>query len=97
MAQVIVGFDGSEVARATLACAARRMQQGDHLTVAHVVAVPEAFLESPYFDQALERSREHGRRVLDESKGALPPRRGWSRARRRERSWSWRGSSTRTR
>jgi len=73
MAEVIVGFDGSEVARATLACAARRMRPGDHLTVAHVIAVPEDFLESPYFDQALERSRDHGRRVLDESKGALPP------------------------
>ena len=72
-AQVIVGFDGSEVARATLACAARRMRRGDHLTVAYVVAVPEALLESSYFDEALERSREHGQRVLDESKGALPP------------------------
>ena len=71
--QVIVGFDGSEVARATLACAARRMRRDDHLTVAHVLAVPEALLESPYFDQALERSREHGGRVLDEAKGALPP------------------------
>ena len=73
MAEVIVGFDGSEVARATLACAARRMRPGDHLTVAHVVVVPEALWESPYFDEALERSRDHGRRVLDESKGALPP------------------------
>jgi hypothetical protein len=71
--QVIVGFDGSEVARATLACAARRIRRGDHLTVAHRIAVPEALLESPYFDQALERSREHRRRVLDESKGALSP------------------------
>lgn len=72
-AEVIVGFDGSEVARASLACAARRMRRGDHLTVAYVIAVPEALLESSYFDAALERSREHGRRVLDESKGALPP------------------------
>jgi nucleotide-binding universal stress UspA family protein len=72
-AQVIVGFDGSEVARATLACAARRMRREGHLTVAYVVAVPEALLESSYFDEALARSREHGQRVLDESKGALAP------------------------
>jgi nucleotide-binding universal stress UspA family protein len=49
------------------------MRRGDHLTVAYVVAVPEALLESSYFDEALARSREHGQRVLDESKGALPP------------------------
>jgi nucleotide-binding universal stress UspA family protein len=71
-AEVIVGFDGSEVARATLGCAARRLRPGDHLTAAYVTAVPEALLESNYFDEALERSREHGRRVLDESQGAVP-------------------------
>lgn len=70
--QVVAGFDGSEIARATLTCAARRMRPGDRLTVAHVLAVSDAMLESPYFARALERSREHGRRVLDEAKGALP-------------------------
>ena len=35
--QVVAGFDGSEIARATLTCAARRMRPGDRLTVAHVL------------------------------------------------------------
>jgi nucleotide-binding universal stress UspA family protein len=70
--KVVVGFDGSEIARATLACAARRLRRGDRLVAAHVLTVSDAMLDSPYFERALERSREHGRRVLDEAKGALP-------------------------
>lgn len=70
---VVVGFDGSEIARAALSFAARRLSAQDRLVVAHVVAVPTSMLESPYYDRAMERSREHGRRVLDEAKGALSP------------------------
>ena len=69
---VVVGFDGSEIARATLSFAARRLGTDDRLVVAHVVAVPTSMLESPYYDRAMERSREHGRRLLDQAKGALP-------------------------
>lgn len=71
MARQVVGFDGSKIARATLAFAARRMRPGDRLVVGHVLEVAPVMLESPYFDRALERSRGHGRRVLDEAKGAL--------------------------
>jgi nucleotide-binding universal stress UspA family protein len=70
--RVVVGFDGSAIGRATLAYAARRSRRGDRLVVGHVLEVAPVLLESPYFDSALERSREHGRRVLDEAKGALP-------------------------
>lgn len=70
---VVVGFDGSQIARASLGYTARQLGPGDQLVVAHVVAVPPAMLESPYFDQAVDRSREHGRHVLDEAKGALHP------------------------
>jgi nucleotide-binding universal stress UspA family protein len=69
---IVVGFDGSEIARATVGLAARRLGGGDRLVVAHVVAVPSSMLESPYYDQAMEHSRERGHHVLDEAKGALP-------------------------
>ena len=70
---IVIGFDGSEIARATLSYVARRTPPGDRLVVAHVLAIPVAMLESPYYDRALERSRELGSHVLDEAKGALPP------------------------
>ena len=69
---VVVGFDGSETARATLSFATRRLGADDRLVVAHVVAVAASMLESPYYDRAMERSREHGRSLLDHAKGALP-------------------------
>jgi nucleotide-binding universal stress UspA family protein len=69
---VVVGFDGSEIARATLGLAARRLGLDDRLVVAHVVAVPITMLEAPYYDRALEQSRKHGQRVLEQAKGALP-------------------------
>jgi nucleotide-binding universal stress UspA family protein len=69
---VVVGFDGSEIARATLGFAARRLAAQDRLVIAHVVGVPTSMLESPYYDRAMEQSREHGRSLLDHAKGALP-------------------------
>jgi nucleotide-binding universal stress UspA family protein len=69
---VVVGFDGSEIARAALSFAARRLGADSRLVVAHVVAAPASMLESPYYDRAMERSREHGRRLLDQAKGTLP-------------------------
>ena len=69
---IVIGFDGSEIARATLGYVAGRTP-GDRLVVAHVLAIPVAMLESPDYDRALERSRELGQHVLDEAKGALPP------------------------
>ena len=67
----VVGFDGSDMARAAVACASRRLGHGDRLVAAHVVGVPPALLESPYFESALARARERGARVLEEAKGAL--------------------------
>jgi nucleotide-binding universal stress UspA family protein len=70
----VVGFDGSEVARAAVGVAARRLGPEDRLVVAHVVAVATSMLESPYYDRAMEHAREHGRSVLEHAKGALPSR-----------------------
>lgn len=70
---IVIGFDGSEIARATLGYVARRTPPGDRMIVAHVLAIPVAMLESPYYDRAVQRSRELGEHVLDEAKSALPP------------------------
>lgn len=71
---IVVGFDGSESARAALRCALRRMREGDRVVVAHAPAVAPALLEHPYYyETALERARKHGRQVLDEARALLPP------------------------
>lgn len=45
----VVGYDGSERARAALTCAARRAGPGARLVVAHAAEAPTEFLESAYF------------------------------------------------
>ena len=66
---IIVGFDGSESARATLLCALRRMCADDTIVVAHAPAVPAAMIENPYYyERALERALEHGQGLLDGAK-----------------------------
>lgn len=66
---IIVGFDGSESARAALRAAIRRMGEGDRLVVAHAPAIASALLEHPYYyEHAVERAREHGVDVLAETR-----------------------------
>jgi nucleotide-binding universal stress UspA family protein len=72
MSLTLVAFDGSSVARAVLAYAARRAGAGDGLVVAHVLAVPPALYETPYYEESVERLRERGRRVLDEAAPLVP-------------------------
>jgi nucleotide-binding universal stress UspA family protein len=70
---IIVGFDGSESARAALRAAIRRTGEGDRLVVAHAPAIASALLEHPYYyEHAVERAREHGRQILDEATALLP-------------------------
>jgi nucleotide-binding universal stress UspA family protein len=56
----LVGYDGSDTARAALAYAAGRARPGDRLVVAHVVTSPSMFVDTEYHDVALERARERG-------------------------------------
>jgi nucleotide-binding universal stress UspA family protein len=71
---IIVGFDGSESARAALRCAIRRRRDGTRVIVAHVPAVSAAVLEHPYYyERDLERTQEYGRQVLEEAEALLPP------------------------
>jgi nucleotide-binding universal stress UspA family protein len=69
---VLVAFDGSPVARAALAYAARRGGAGEGLVVAHVLAVPPALYETPYYEDSVARLRERGRRVLDDGAALVP-------------------------
>lgn len=56
----LVGYDGSETARAALAYAAQRVGHGGRVVVAHVVAPPTAFIDTQYYEESLRRAREHG-------------------------------------
>ncbi|HEX6584619.1 MAG TPA: universal stress protein [Thermoleophilaceae bacterium] len=56
----LVGYDGSETARAALAYAAQRVGPGGRVVVAHIVAPPTAFIDTQYYDESLRRAREHG-------------------------------------
>ena len=64
---VVVGYDGSEPSKAALRCAARRAAPGTRIVVAHAATVPTEFLESAYYEEALQRSREHAETVLDDA------------------------------
>lgn len=56
----LVGYDGSETARAALAYAAQRVGSGGRVVVAHIVAPPAAFIDTQYYEESLRRAREHG-------------------------------------
>jgi nucleotide-binding universal stress UspA family protein len=56
----LVGYDGSDTAKAALAYAAGRAGPGDRLVVAHVVTSPTMFMDTEYHDEALERAHERG-------------------------------------
>jgi nucleotide-binding universal stress UspA family protein len=71
----LVGYDGSETAKAALAYAAARAGSGGRLIVAHVVTSPTMFMDTEYYDDALERARERGEssiRELEDLLGGVP-------------------------
>src|SRR5688500_18225755 len=67
----LVGYDGSETARAALAYAAQRVGPGGRIVVAHIVAPPTAFIDTQYYDESLRRAREHGEASLREVEDLL--------------------------
>jgi nucleotide-binding universal stress UspA family protein len=70
---IIVGFDGSESARAALVCTLRRTRGHHSIVVAHTPAVSPSMIENPYYyERALERALEHGQGLLDDAKALLP-------------------------
>ena len=50
---VLVGYDGSDTARAALAYAARRVGPEGHIVVAHIVVPPSAFIDTRRYDSEL--------------------------------------------
>lgn len=67
----VVGYDGSEPSKAALRCAARRAAPGTRIVVAHAATAPTEFLESAYYEEVLQRSREHAQTVLEDAAADL--------------------------
>ena len=61
---VVVGYDGSEPARAALSYAARRSCQGGRIVAVHAFAPVPDWLGSPNYQQALDAYQDHGRELL---------------------------------
>jgi nucleotide-binding universal stress UspA family protein len=61
---VVVGYDGSEPARAALAYAARRAASGGRIVAVHAVQPAPDWLGSPYYQRALDAHQAEGRELL---------------------------------
>ena len=61
----VVGYDGSDPARAALRCAARRAGAGVRLVVAHAADAPIEFLESAYYEEVLQQQRDRAATILE--------------------------------
>ena len=67
----VVGYDGSEPAKAALRCAARRAAPGARLVVAHAATAPTESLETPSYEEVIKSSREHAETVLEDAAADL--------------------------
>jgi nucleotide-binding universal stress UspA family protein len=67
----VVGYDGSATARAAVGFAAERRGTDGRVIVAHVAAVPAYFLETPYYERALDHARELGEATMREAEDLL--------------------------
>ena len=67
---VVVGYDGSEPARAALSYAARRSCEGGRIVAVHAFQPVPDWLGSPNYQQALDAYQEHGRHLLESLKDA---------------------------
>jgi nucleotide-binding universal stress UspA family protein len=65
---IVVGYDGSDAARAALLFAARQAGIGGRVYIVHAYELPPDFLGSPNYDHLLSQRRDHGNALL----GALP-------------------------
>jgi len=67
---IVVGYDGSEHARAALEYAAERARDGGRLVVVRAYEAPSEWLGHPYYARALDEHRERGRKQLAELEAA---------------------------
>jgi nucleotide-binding universal stress UspA family protein len=63
---VVVGYDGSDEARAAFAVAIDRADRSDRIVVVHATAPASNWLGTPYYDRAVAQNHEAAQRVLDE-------------------------------
>ena len=61
---IVVGYDGSDPARAALVFAARRAGTRGRVFVVHAYELPPDFLGSPYYDHFLSEQRDRGEAPL---------------------------------
>jgi nucleotide-binding universal stress UspA family protein len=62
---VVVGYDGSEPARAALSYAAGRARDGGRVVAVHAFQPTPDWLGSPYYQRALHAYQDHGRQLLE--------------------------------
>ena len=62
---IVVGYDGSDAARAALLFAARQAGARGRIYIVHAYELPPDFLGSPNYDHLLSQRRDHGRALLD--------------------------------
>jgi nucleotide-binding universal stress UspA family protein len=63
---VVVGYDGSDEARAAVAVAIDRAQPSDRIVLVHATAPASNWLGTPYYDRAVAQIHATAERVLDE-------------------------------
>jgi nucleotide-binding universal stress UspA family protein len=61
---IVVGYDGSDPARAALVFAARQAGTRGRVFVVHAYELPPDFLGSPYYDHFLSERRDRGEALL---------------------------------
>jgi nucleotide-binding universal stress UspA family protein len=62
---IVVGYDGSEPARAAVLIAARHAGHGGRVFVVHAYDLPPDFVGSPNYRRLLSERRDHGQALLD--------------------------------
>ncbi len=63
---IVVGYDGSDAARAALMFAARQAGASGRVFIVHAYELPPDFLGSPYHDRLLSERRDRGEAWLRE-------------------------------
>jgi nucleotide-binding universal stress UspA family protein len=63
---IVVGYDGSDEARAAFAVAIDRSRPADSIVVVHATMPASSWLGTPYYERAVEQTRAAAERVLDE-------------------------------
>ena len=63
---VVVGYDGSDEARAAVAVAIDRAEPSDRLVLVHATAPASNWLGSPYYELEVAKIHDAAERILDE-------------------------------